>query len=395
MLPNPRDPRLKIRFYYDVLLPVVRQQWRRFKASAGSLATTSAATMVVLGLFIYIFGDFFRDKLPQVNPEAAAQGLRHLTTIAIICSGLSIGHYTRRKLNEPHHWLDQLHLFGVDSQTITANRWALSVTMNTVFMAGAVLVIYVTITPLTLAQYLMAGLASIVAITFSLRPLKPNRDASHETASFAMNDSVPPLLAWRQRRLAQRHWPGFALPWIAIIPLPIGVFSLLRGQPLELTYLTSLVSGVLLAWAVPLLIDDDLKTSWIERQAAISHDAWIHSWQRIFTRWATKVFLLTLITYGFSVSLMAAQEASLPTLHQASSIMINGFLTAFPVWLAPAFVMQIDGRKPFTNMVMVTLICVFIGSAVIAAPVAAPLIYLIFREAHRYQGGRFARAANH
>ena len=90
---------------------------------------------------------------------------------------------------------------------------------------------------------------------------------------------------------------------------------------------------------------------------------------------------------GFNLT----SEFAINTARQAA---ISGLLVAFPVWLAPAFVMQIDGRRVMTNIVMLTLIGLFVGTAIIALPIIAPAIFLLHREAHRYQEGRFARGSN-
>lgn len=55
--------------------------------------------------------------------------------------------------------------------------------------------------------------------------------------------------------------------------------------------------------------------------------------------------------------------------------------------------MQIDGRHVMTNIVLITLIGIFAGTAIIAVPMLAPAVYFLNREAHRYQGGRFARGS--
>jgi hypothetical protein len=77
------------------------------------------------------------------------------------------------------------------------------------------------------------------------------------------------------------------------------------------------------------------------------------------------------------------------------NIVLCGLLSGFPVWMAPAFVMQIDGQRVLTNIMMQTLLFVFAGTALMAIPWLAPALWIIHREAHKYQGGRFARGSFH
>jgi hypothetical protein len=81
-------------------------------------------------------------------------------------------------------------------------------------------------------------------------------------------------------------------------------------------------------------------------------------------------------------------------LNYLKSALLAGVLASFPCWLAPSFVLQIDGRRIFTNIVMLTLVNLFVGTAIMAVPWITPAIWILQREAHRYQGGRFARASN-
>jgi len=223
--------------------------------------------------------------------------------------------------------------------------------------------------------------------------ISPRADPS--SAHSGQDFSQGPLIAWRKSRIANSSWNGSSLRLISAIPIVFGTIAVLLGQHVEVGYLSSLVGGILLSWTVPLLIDDDLQTTWIERQAAVSHEDWMASWQRIFTGWALRMFVMTSI--GYTVTLTASQLLStaeeFKIAHIVSTLLINSLLAAFPVWLAPAFVMQIDGKKSATNIIMLTLVGIFAGSVVMAAPVAAPVLYLLHREAHRYQGGRFARGA--
>jgi hypothetical protein len=100
-----------------------------------------------------------------------------------------------------------------------------------------------------------------------------------------------------------------------------------------------------------------------------------------------------MVVYLCAIYFRQAGQQTLQLDQMAINALIAGAMAAFPVWLAPAFVLQIDGRQIATNIVMLTLIGIFVGTAVIALPILVPGIWLLGHEAHRYQEGRFARAS--
>ena len=382
-------------FWSGVFVPMMRQEFRKIRASAGHALTTSLATAVVISLFVYIFGDFFKAKLPEINQEFASRALSHFETLTLIVASFGISSQIAKKLRDPENWLGLLAFWGVSPAIISKHRMLLATIINFILMVviAALLNHFLgTLSwwqwALTIALTLMSVQSSKSSKTQSIRETDVSRPSGHDF-------SQQPLIAWRKGRISSRAWNGSSLRVVAAIPMMLGTIALLLGQRIEVAYLSSLTGGILLSWTVPFLIDDDLQTTWIERQAAVSHEDWMKAWQSIFTRWALRMFLVTLIAY--TITLVVASYLHNPESHSltsmASSILINGILAAFPVWLAPAFIMQIDGRKPVTNIIMLTLIGIFAGSVILAAPVATPIIWLLHREAHRYQGGRFARGA--
>lgn len=385
----------KPNFVTDVMAPMFRQELRRIRASAASFMTTSIATAVVLALFVYIFGDFFREKLPEIDTELARVSLFYIKILVIVAASLVISQFTAAKVLDQNNWLVILSTWGVDQKQITKYRRNIALVASSILILSSSIVIDLFFDRLSPSQWLLtAAMIPIGVLRFSYSNVA-QKSEKIEMQRSGLDVSKPALIAWRLSRIAQPRWPGWSLRILAAIPITLGTIALFRGQAVELGYLSSLAGGILLSWTVPLLIDDDLKTAWIERQAAVSHADWILSWQSIFTKWAIRIFTTTCVLYALA-SIAGVASKSLVTSSQIWLVILtNGFLAAFPVWLAPSFVMQIDGKKPVTNMIVMTLIAIFAGSAVIALPIAAPLVFLLQREAHRYQGGRFARGAYH
>ena len=386
-----------IKIILSVIAPILSQQFRRLAHSFGHLLTTATGSGVTLSLFMYIFGDFLKEKLPQTNSQAA-ETLRFYLIFGLMAgSGLVIFRWCSRLLFSTNGWTNYLESTGIHRSHISrGSKFSFcAITILTNLLSA--LVIGTFFGPLTISHW--ACLVSVVIFSLFSADKKFVISGPQAAAEdiIDIQDNKFSLVTWRERRLRGYRWRGSALRLISGTLLFMGPATVLTGKPLELAQMASLFGGIVLSWIVPLVIEEDLRFTWLERQAAISHKQWINAWQTIFTKWSMIVFFMTLaLSAAFGLYalyfIQHAQQAWQPG-QLISNALLASVVAAFPVWLAPAFVLQIDGRQIATNVVMLTLVGIFVGTAIIAVPVLIPGIWLLGHEAHRYQEGRFARAS--
>jgi hypothetical protein len=384
----------------DILGPLLKQEIRRFRASLGHMLTTGSATVIVISLFLYIFGDFIRDKLPGVSPDLARDTRYFFAVFLIIASATVTARAAKGVLYAKRGWIPMLRTFGLRASQL--RRLSVS--------AGIVLLVTENIIVCALLNAYLGGfeishaviaMLTIPASVFYGRLRGPKTSLAAKKPHHSCQDTTKnPLFTWRDSRVITGSWQGSSLRVLAALPILFGTVSLAGHAPTQLAHVSSLAGGIILSWTVPFLVAEDLRATWIERQAAVGHDQWIGAWQKIFWSWAKTIFLTTVILYlvSFAVIYSATPRDTLvktPDLLTLvlSKSLLGGLLAAFPVWMAPAFIMQIDGRRVLTNIVLLTLIGLFAGTALIAVPYLAPMLYLLHREAHRYQKGRFARGS--
>ena len=378
-------------------VPLLLQQLRRLTYSLGHLLTTAFGSAVTLALFMYIFGDFLKEKLPKINMTAAEHVRFYFTLLMMMGSGWAIFSWCKILLFGENSWTHYLANLGIQQTTI---RYASKLTVFVITLIAnlaTTMLITLSFGPLGAAHWLslvpIVLISTFYASSATVGATKPTMDENLAE----MNHYSFSLITWRERRFKGIRWRGSMLCMMAGLLFLIGPASILAGKPLELSLLSSLIGGIILSWVVPSAIAEDLRFTWLERQAAISHKQWINAWQAIFSKWSVICFAVSLIfsmIFGLMTINFTLREPVPPTL---VSIMTNallaGVLAAFPVWLAPSFVLQIDGRKITTNILMLTIISLFVGTAIIAIPILIPGIWLLRHEAHRYQEGRFARAS--
>lgn len=400
---NPK--RILAKTWADVLVPITAQQWRVFKASFAHLVTTGMATAIVMALFMFIFSDFIQQKMPQISPKAAESARFYFLALTIIFSGLTIHRWCRSIIYSRHSWINFLTTFGQSDEHLQFVSTQTSLILVSMGMATACAICGFFLGPISEYHVILAVIVVASSVFFLRRhshlddsQKEGQKEGQKELPQHSSQTTMQePLVAWRSSRMMTNAWRGSSLRILAALPVLFGTTSLAARGPEELTYIACLAGGIILSWTVPLLIEDDLRSTWIERQAAVSHKDWLGAWQKIFTQWTRPLFATTAVLCIFSSAVTLypgfnlTSEFAINTARQAA---ISGLLVAFPVWLAPAFVMQIDGRRVMTNIVMLTLVGLFVGTAIIALPIIAPATFLLHREAHRYQEGRFARGSN-
>jgi hypothetical protein len=383
-------------FWY-ILTPIFKQQLRRLRYTLGHILTTALGSAVTLTLFLYVFGDFLRDKLPQTN-SAAAETIRfYLLFILILASSWGIYRWSHNLLRKPNGWVQFLSSLGCDPSHITRATLLAFLVISSIANILSIVVISQFLGPLRVSHLICLSLAIVISVLSSQANSK--KLLISDTFTIQSRPSMNPesLVSWRQCRFKGSYWRGFHLRIISSSLIVVAAASLLTNKPIELSLVITLFAGIILSWIVPMAIEEDLRYTWLERQAAISHRKWIQAWQSIFTKWALIFFLTTFVIFlapTLIITFFGFQKPSNgTTFHLLINAVIASFNAAFPIWLAPSFILQIDGRQIITNIILITLISIFIGTAVIAIPYLIPAIWLLWHEAHRYQEGRFARAS--
>lgn len=383
--------------FRDLVIPMSIQLVRRTQASLGHLITTLVASSMILGLFLYVFSDFINTKLPTISPKAADSMRFYLILILIVACSVAIMKWSRDLMFSKGNWPDFLRSIGCSIPSLSRATFFGLMSCMTFGNLLALIVINSALGPLSTTHILTTLCVTILSLAVAKMTLSQNRTEKIEPSQKPWNNQGPPLIQWRRHRLSRFGWRGSHLQIMSFVILGIGFISLSIGNPVDMTLLICLIGGNVLSWTVPLLVEEDLQFTWLERQATVSHGAWIMAWQALFTRRAAIIFgaSFTLFMLAVAASKLFAHGIDYnDLLNYLKSALLAGVLASFPCWLAPSFVLQIDGRRIFTNIVMLTLVNLFVGTAIMAVPWITPAIWILQREAHRYQGGRFARASN-
>ncbi|MEI8026540.1 MAG: hypothetical protein WCI18_09340 [Pseudomonadota bacterium] len=183
-----------------------------------------------------------------------------------------------------------------------------------------------------------------------------------------------PILRWRLVRLFIYNESCRILLLMALGFQCLMVFR--NSASLGFLWLLALLSGILTGVAHILVAAEDLKSSWLEKNAGLSHESFIK------TQISLSMLLAILL---FLPSLLLGVVSDLP-LSQRLSLMLTGPAVSAMV---PGIILQIDGRRPEISAVVLVLLGLFVGTAILAHPLSFLLTILVVSYGVSSQSDRY------
>jgi hypothetical protein len=145
--------------------------------------------------------------------------------------------------------------------------------------------------------------------------------------------------------------------------------------PLFVRALWALAGGWFVSGALVIHVADDLRSGWCDRALGVSHREFIQIYEIL-----AACFTVVLVLWFFLLSHLSLDGLRL------------GIIAATPTLIMPWLSLQIDGRRPLINSVVMVLGSLFLGSAILAHWFGLLLFPLVRSYAHQSQAGRYYRA---
>ncbi len=192
--------------------------------------------------------------------------------------------------------------------------------------------------------------------------------------SLSLLAAFSPILRWRLVRLFIYNESCRAL-LITALALQ-GLIVIRNSASLGFLWLLALLSGLLTGVAHILVAAEDLKSSWLEKNAGLSHDSFIKT-QISLSMLLALLLLVPTLLLGVISDLPLNQKLSLMLTAPAVSAMV------------PGIILQIDGRRPEISAVVLILLGLFVGTAILAHPLSFLLTILVVSYGVSSQSDRY------
>ena len=352
----------------DLLLLFFRSQIRKWLWNLGDHLTILLSTAAFTALFLYIFQDFIGHQLVDINATWSTQGLIMVSITISILLSILIGQWLR------------LALYGNDSMVPFMHRIAQPIHDIVYFRRGLVFFAILVSAGLSYfvftffsADYRVIGtvIAAILPLFFSLYR---QDSAPRQIVSPAK------ISDWRRHQLIYRSMPGKSLIIAGCFGSLIGPIAADAQTHVLIVQVALLLSGLVATLGLIQAVAAELPGTWFEKQAGLSHDQWMTSWQHISNSIAVVLATSGGVAWALLPLDIRRSEWSLP------------FIAGFLPWLLPSLILQIEGRAKNINMMVGCLIALFFGTAMVATPWAAAALPILKTQAKAYQFGRFYRA---
>jgi hypothetical protein len=352
----------------------IRSQLRKFWWNFANHATLLLASAILVSLFWYLFQDFLKVQLASLDERSL-----HTAQVIAACT-LQMG-VTFITARWRHHLSTDRHLNFLDfllrigSVEGQKKSYRLLLQGIPVAISVASLLLVQSTFGFALNQfYLLSGVSISI---FVLHGFLVKEIHGYKVLSTSQNWSQ--ISNFRRHQLIHHAVPGKGFLRLSVVSSLLIPIATLLDQSVLAIGLIALMSGVLASFGIIEAISFEMPGTWFEKQAGLTHDEWVKSWQEI-----ANTFSLILATIsGLSLLLYPHRESYLFW----NIPIIAGFLP----WVWPSFSLQLDATNKNINHLVAILLALFLGTALLASPWVAVIIPIIRTQALHYQKGRFYR----
>ncbi len=358
----------------------IRSFFHRLRHDLGRELTVLIASVVLFATFFYVFNDFLNVQVLSLSAAMRERGAEVAAFVVLLIAALSTARLLRNEWRGENTLKRTATYLGEDQAVV---RTYLGARLATTLIIGHGLAWWVTWRWLVKPTPVQAVVAELVLLgtTLALTSLSPGkrRDDNVTATDGPALTGIKALVAWRWRQMLWRNRATrscflAALPFLGLIAL-----SAWRGAPLFVSVVAAMVAGILAASSLAFQMAEDLPNAWTERGFGVSHADFVKAY-----------LLLGLRIAG--LLLVAAAVTQLALSSDVNGALKVGAVAAIPAIAAPGLLLQIDGRRPAVNILLILIAGLFLGTAVFAHWLALVLIPVLHYWALQSQAGRFYRA---
>lgn len=338
-------------------------------------------SLILPALFYYVFNDFLNSEVQKISPHMRSSFGEFLAWTLCAGSAFAGGRLLRTFYMNPHSLFRSTEFLGEDPKT----RRALGI-----FHAFVVFVLLYVPTWILIDRILTQWssfkilisflLMSVVSALASLLKQSSDTHTNHIPLQWT-HSSIANMVYWRLYLLFVRN----RLTQFCFFLFTVCTFVLIgaahRSFPFVAAFAISFWSGFLGACALSFQFAEDLNASYIEKSCGVSHNSYLRT-----------LFFVSLLV-GFLLGFVQALVFFLITGENAAADALRiFFICATPMWVVPAVLFQIDGRRALISILTSFLTGLFLATAIYASWFALLLLPLTAYYGFNTQDGRFYRA---
>lgn len=361
-----------------------KQFFLKLRYDLGRELVVLICSIVLLGLFAYIFRDFLNEKLKVIPAPKQASIAQMFAGLLLLVLGPWIASPIRRLWRE-ESGLGQFALrSGETPSTVT-----LFLTLQTLVLLIIPYALYWRFVGLSWGHWTLGSALGMQAFSlllagirfFLLGERREREDHFKPLLSDTKTSRLKAMTLWRTKQMFLRNRLAKLCLAIALGVELASAILLWQNAPFALAVLLAMGAGLLTAAACSFQLEEDMRAIWFERQIAGSHDEYVAAYQRISVEIGLILALITLacgfIGRGF--------QAPLETLK------LGAIAALFPL-LFPAVMFQIAAERSALQIMTISLLGLFLGTAIFAHWASIIILPIAMIYAKQYQKNNFYRS---
>jgi len=352
--------------------------------------TFAVASGVLMATFFYVFNDFLNVQVATLSHPMHERFAQLASLTMMLITAASTATWLRQERLASRGVRQMGLLLGEDQATLTAWSWLYALTLLGLShgLCWWVIARWLTLWS-PLATAIQEGLMLLLTAVVMRLPgggepkLRPDAPlSSHQGLGFT-------LYIWRLKQMLQRNRASQLSLAIGVLFLMFITMTTLRGLPLFAQAVSALAAGYTSTAALYFQLASDLSSAWTERGSGITHDRFVRTYIWLGATLGASYALGALLAYLVGAAVHGTCNVDAATLGQALQI---AAVTLVPGLIAPMLGLQVDGRRSGTNLLLLLIATLFIGTAVFAHWLGLVLIPILGSFALKSQAGRFYRA---
>lgn len=361
------------------------QLGRKIRHDLARELTVASCFAVILATFSYVFGDFLFSQLQQISKSIFAAGLGLAAAMIAVISGYLAGRKMDFYRRTPKSLGNFLRWIGSPPDDIYFAR-ALHDAIA-VIISGTPLLLFIFKSPIASGPSAIALVLYLAALGLGYSGILNFQQPNLEVKTILKGSQSPSavLFRWRWNALVSRNRAArLSLVLAAVCLAGSGLMAWLNF-PFFAIALITLLGGIQASMAIPALFKEDIVSSWLDRSIGISHQQICKVYDRIGLVLGGSYGTIAAALVGFS----ALNGESLWIALDSVKAGLIGFTCPY---LVPGILMQVDGRRPLIQFLIITILGLFIGTAILAQPVAVIILPILKYYLDEAQHNRYYRS---
>mgnify|MGYP001228640116 CR=1 FL=1 len=361
---------------------------RKFRYDLAREIVVGICTAVLLGLFFYIFRDFFKDKLSLISAPASVFMTQSFGLAILAFSALIGARISKREFTDPSSIGHMALLLGEKPSTIRSYKSMRIISNLTLTFIIPWALIYKWLQPwyFNTTILIQGGMFIVWTISWLMNSGYSENTKTYKPLLSQVSDKssrIKTLILWRLRQILIRNKLTRAILLLAVLCLIIQWYLFSTEYSEVLSFIICLACSLLLASTIAIQMEEDMKHAWAEKCMGVSHQ------EIILALFAIGIIFGAL--FGLGTAAGGYMNQTDPQT-QKGLILRLSMITALSPSIIPSIIFQIDPNRPMIQIINIIIVSLFLSTAIYAHWAFVALAPILAWYANQYQQNRFYRA---